>query len=467
MRTYWQLAMLVCAAVLLAAGMPQGARAMQGAKAPERPNIILILADDAGYADFGFQGSTQMQTPHLDRLAREGVVFTDAHVTASVCSPSRAGLLTGRYQQRFGYEANNPPSDHGLDPGEVTLGEALQQQGYATGAFGKWHLGTASRYHPLNQGFDAFYGILGGARSYFPYPEDRAVPRSRAVMQGRARVALEGYFTDAIGERAARFIADRNEEPFFAYVAFTTPHTPMQAKAEDLKRFQGHPRQTLAAMTWAMDRAVGRILGVLEKHGLSENTLVVFTNDNGGSHFNQSSNAPLKGAKGHAFEGGQRVPMVWRWPSKLEGGRVYNRLVSTMDIFTTAYQRAGGEGDAPGPPLDGTDLMPYLTGMQTGAPHEQLFWRKEDHAAARVGAWKLVRLEDYGTALYNLRNDLVERIDLKEEYPQSAARLQEQLRAWEAGLTGPRWHEADAWRKVTWEIHQALMENRIPRRLNP
>ena len=464
--------MRACAAILLAAllavGVPQQAGGARGVPdSLEKPNVVLIVADDAGYADFGFQGSTQMQTPHLDRLAREGVAFTDAHVTASVCSPSRAGLMTGRYQQRFGYEANNPPADHGLDPGEVTLGEALQRQGYATAAFGKWHLGAAPRYHPFEQGFDEFYGILGGGRSYFPYPEGRDVSRDRAVMRGRKRVELDGYFTDAIGEQAVRFIEEyRRDEPFFAYVSFTAPHTPMQAKAEDLKRFQGHPRQTLAAMMWAMDRAVGRILKTLEQYGLDENTLVVFTNDNGGAHFNQSINDPLKGAKGSEFEGGTRVPFVLRWPGRLEGGRVYDGLVSTMDIFATAYESAGGSG-SPGKPLDGVNLLPYLTGERAGVPHDRLFWRKEDHASARVGSWKLVRLNDYGAVLYNLKNDVGEVVDLKEEYPSSFERVQKQLQKWETELVTPRWHESDAWREVSWEIHRALMENRPPKRLKP
>ena len=430
------------------------------------PNILVIIADDAGYADFGFQGSREIQTPHLDTLAREGVVFTDAHVTASVCSPSRAGLMTGRYQQRFGHEANVPPPEYGMDTTETTLAQALRQQSYATGMFGKWHLGTAPRYHPNRRGFDEFYGLLGGSRSYFPFPESTSVSKGRAIMHNRERVGLEKYITDALGTRTAEFVRAHSDESFFAYLSFTAPHGPMEARAEDLKRFQGHPRQTYAAMMWAMDRAVGHVLEVLKEEGIAENTAVFFLSDNGGAHFNQSSNYPLKGAKGNVFEGGLRVPFVLRWPKQLEGGRAYGGLTSALDIFATAYAIAGGEED-PGKPLDGTNLMPHLTERTPGPPHDRLFWRKEDHAAARIGAWKLIRLDDYGSVFYNLTNDLGEVVDLKEEYPASFQRAKRQLQSWEENLEAPHWHESEAWREVTWGIHEDLMENRVPDRLGP
>ncbi len=437
-----------------------------GTTGPGRPNILVILADDAGFIDFGFQGSTDLKTPNIDSLARNGVVFTDAHVSATVCSPSRAGLLTGRYQQRFGHEANLPPAGQGMDPDERTLADALKQLGYRTALFGKWHLGVGDAYHPNNRGFDHFSGFLGGSRSYFPNPRDDAPGQPRAVMRNRTHASFEGYYTDVLADQTVDFIEANRDSPFFAFLSFNAVHTPMEAREDDLARFVGHPRETLAAMTWAMDRAVGKVLNSLSENGLTEKTLIFFLSDNGGAITNDSDNGALKGWKGNKFEGGQRVPMIIQWKGQVEGGRTFDGLVSALDILPTAIG-ATGETVVFEKALDGVNLLPYLQGTSVGNPHEILFWRKEDEAAVRQDKWKLIRLDDFGYVLYDLEMDLGETEDVKERFPEKFEELKGSLKHWESQMIVPLWHEAEPWLKVTWEIHEALMQNRQPARVHP
>lgn len=429
------------------------------------PNILLILADDAGYDDFGFQGSDAIKTPHLDKVAANGVVFTDAHVSAAVCSPSRAGLLTGRYQHRFGHESNSPPGNFGMDTAEVTIADVLQQEGYRTAAFGKWHLGGKDRYHPNNSGFDYFYGLISGSRSYFP--KDYGKGNSKTMMVNRKYTPMEkGYVTDALGDSTASFIRRTDDQPFFAYLSFTAPHTPMHAKEEDMKRFEGHPRQKLAAMMWAMDRAVGNVVETLKEEGKLDNTLIFFLSDNGGALSNNSSNEPLKGWKGNKFEGGHRVPFFVWWNGKLEGGQTFDGLTSAMDIVPTAMAAAGIDSTS-GKPLDGVNLLPYLRGEKQGDPHKKLFFHKEREAAMREGKWKLIHLEDYGYVMYDLDSNLGETNDLKKVNPGQFESMKKDLQAWKSELAEPLWHEGKAWRDVTWEIHKALMNNKEPERVSP
>jgi arylsulfatase A-like enzyme len=430
-----------------------------------KPNILLILADDAGYADFGFQGSEEMRTPNLDKLANEGVIFTDAHVSATVCSPSRAGLLTGRYQQRFGHESNSPPADMGMDTTEVTIADALGQNGYRTAIFGKWHLGYQDRYHPNNRGFDYFYGLKSGHRDYFSADYDKN--DGKAMMSNMDYAEFnKGYVTDALGDSTAKFISRTDEEPFFAFLSFTAPHTPMQAKEEDMKRFEGHPRQTLAAMIWAMDRAVGKAVNALKEKGELENTMIIFLSDNGGDYGNNSSNEPLKGWKGNAFEGGHRVPFFVYWKDHLEGRKKFDGLTSSLDIFATSLA-AAGVAESPGKPLDGVNLLPYMRGEKEGTPHEKLYFRKLDKAAMRDGKWKLVRLEDYGSVMYNLDENLGETNDLAEKDPKQFQLMKDDLKGWEGGMVEPWWGEGKVWPQVAREIHIALMNNEKPERVHP
>ena len=269
------------------------------------PNILIFLADDLGWADLGFQGSSDIRTPNIDQLAARSIRFTDGHVTASVCSPSRAGLLTGRYQQRFGHEANTPPPDQGMDLNQETMADALKSHGYRTGLVGKWHLGNADRFYPTERGFDSFYGLREGSRSYFFNPDREDKPSStKRIEKNGATVPFDGYLTDVFGQQAIEFLEDDSEKPFFLYLSFTAPHGPMHATEEDLERFKNitdKKRRTYAAMIWAMDRAIGKVLDSLDESGRTENTIVWFLSDNGGATGNGSINRPLAGHKGIKF----------------------------------------------------------------------------------------------------------------------------------------------------------------------
>ena len=433
---------------------------------PQAPNIIVVLADDAGYVDFGFMGSKDLQTPRLDELAQDGVVFTDAHVSASVCAPSRAGLITGRYQQRFGSECNAIPMDRGLDRGQQTLADVLKKQGYRTIAIGKWHLGMGSNYHPNKRGFDDFVGFLAGGRSYFPDPEVDRPGNQRALQYNGQAYDFTGYLTDVFGDTAVSYVERNYENPFFMYLAFNAVHTPMEAKEEDLTRFQPGPRQTLAAMTWSMDENIGKLVDALKAKGIYNRTLIFFLSDNGGAISNQSDMGPLKGWKGNKFEGGHRVPFILSWPGRISGNRTYDGLTSSLDIFATAVQAAANTMP-PGIDTDGVDLVPFLTGEQAGEPHERLFWRKDQMAAARFRDHKVIRLDQYGYRLYDLAADLGETKDLKELHPLLFDSITQELAGWEKELEIPRWLEEPEWNQVTFEIHRALMENREPDYRNP
>lgn len=439
---------------------PSGGKAVQ-------PNIVVILVDDAGYADFGFQGETDLSTPNIDSLAASGVIFSDAHVTATVCSPSRAGLLTGRYQQRFGYESNSPPEEQGLDTMERTMADLLQESGYKTGAFGKWHLGMQPEFHPNSRGFDEFYGFLSGSRPYFPASLQDRPGSPQAIMHNREYVSFDGYLTDVLAERAVSFIEASKLDPFFVYISFNAVHTPMEATLDDMKRFIGHPRQTLAAMTWALDRSVGNVMDKLDELGLRENTLVFFLSDNGGAAFNNSSNNPLKGWKGNKFEGGHRVPFFLSWPGTLEGNSRFDGLTSSLDIAATAAALASPAAEEIARTLDGVDLLPFLSGEKNGDPHDFLCWRKEDASAVRMGDWKLIRLDEMDPVLYDLAENLEETGNMSGINPEKLDEMISVLDNWESEMGEPRWHEDPAWIKVTRNIHEALMKNREPGRIAP
>lgn len=420
--------------------------------AQERPNIVLLFSDDAGYADFGFQGSNIIKTPHLDQLAKGGVRCTQGYVSASVCGPSRAGLITGRYQQRFGFEENNVPgymskysaadhADMGLPTDERTIADYLKQLGYATAVFGKWHLGGRDQYHPTKRGFDEFVGFRGGARDYFAYEQPPKEPLNR-LERGYAQFAEhQGYLTDVLADEAADFIERNKDRPFFAFVSFNAVHTPMQATEADLAQFPNltGTRQELAAMTLALDRACGKILDKLSELGLEDNTIVVFTNDNGGpSDRNGSVNLPLSGTKSNHLEGGIRVPYLLRWPNKLSPNSVYTFPVSTLDLLPTFFIAGGGHPDSLHN-VDGVDLMPFLSGDNQERPHPTLYWKKDVRAVIRNGDWKLIRYGDRPAELYNLQNDISEKHDLASTQPERVRRMFKQLFEWEMTLERPAW----------------------------
>ena len=420
---------------------------------PQQPNIVLIFADDAGYADFGFHGSNVMRTPNLDQLARTGTVFSQAYVAHPTCGPSRAGLMTGRYPQRFGYEENNVPGymspnsavlgdDMGLPLDQVTMADHLKSVGYTTAVFGKWHLGNADRFHPLHRGFDEFVGFRGGARSYFPFTDGEADRPENRLEYGFGQFREhEGYLTDVLADEAVMFMERNTDKPFFLFLSFTAVHAPMEATEADLAEFPELEgiQKTLAAMTLAMDRASGKVLDALDQLGIADNTIVVFTNDNGGpSDHNGSNNYPLAGAKSTHLEGGVRVPFLMRWPGKLNGVSEYDLPISTLDLLPTFYAAGGGEKAAL-EGLDGVDLLPYLEGSVEGRPHETLYWKRDVRATIRDGDWKLLRFPDRPAELYNLTEDIGEQENLAAQYPDVVRDLYKRIFAWELGIERPHW----------------------------
>ncbi|MFW8592088.1 sulfatase [Glaciecola sp. 2405UD65-10] len=430
----------------------------QSGNKSDKPNIVLLFADDAGYADFGFQGSKTMITPNLDKLAANGVRFTQGYATDSTCGPSRAGLLTGRYQQRFGYEENNVPgymsknsaidgAEMGIPLDEVTMGDYMKSQGYATAFFGKWHVGGTDAMHPINRGFDTFYGFRGGDRSYYAYEaNDPARQQVATFFDKEIESGLgnfkehEGYLTDVLADKANEFIADNQDKPFFAFVSFNAVHTPIESTPEDLAKFPelSGTRKQVAAMTLALDRASGAIMNKLEELGLAENTIVVFTNDNGGpTDKNASVNLPLSGTKSNYLEGGIRVPYVLSWPAKIKQCLTFDHPVSTFDLLPTFFESAGGTQYKKD--VDGVNLIPYLTGDKQGKPHENLFWKKESRAAVRSGDYKLLRYPDRPAELYNIRNDISELNNLASSKPELVRALYKKIFEWELSHERARW----------------------------
>ncbi|MEM6770676.1 MAG: sulfatase-like hydrolase/transferase, partial [Bacteroidota bacterium] len=386
-----------------------------------QPNIVVLLADDAGYADFGFQGSKTMITPNLDKLAKRGVLFTQAYVSHPTCGPSRAGILTGKNQHRFGFEENNVPgymsavsavddAEMGLPLEEMTMGDYLKARNYRTGYFGKWHQGNADHFHPLKRGFDTFYGFRGGARDYFPYAQQPKQLEDRIERNFGNYAEHEGYLTDALAKEATTFIEQHQKNPFLLFLSFNAVHNPLDALPEDMAQFPqlSGKRRKVAAMTMALDRACGQVLDKLEELGLAENTIVIFTNDNGGpTAANAALNAPLSGMKSTYLEGGIRVPFLFSWPLRLNQGIVYDFPVSTLDLLPTFLAASGAAADSL-KVFDGVNLLPFLTGEKFGRPHQRLFWKRDVRAAVRDGDWKLIRFGDRPAELYYLPDDIGE-----------------------------------------------------------
>ena len=433
----------------------------------EKPNVIVILIDDAGYADFGFMGCVDLETPNIDKLAKSGVVLTDAHVSATVCAPSRAGLITSKYQQRFGFEANNTgygnSGDIGLSDDVVTMADVFKANGYNTYVLGKWHLGADESDHPNQRGFDEFYGFETGSRSYFPIKNPS---KSKMLQHNGKRVEFEGYITDVLGDQSVKYIEENKDQPFFMYLAYNAVHTPMDAKSEHLEKYKNHPRQKLAAMTWSLDENIGKLQQKLQELDLEENTLIYFLSDNGGAANNTSSGGVLKGWKGNKFEGGHRVPFIVSWPKAIKGGQMFNGLSSSLDIFTTSL--AAAKIKKPDDlVLDGINLLPYLQGEKNGNPHSKLFWRKLEEAGARVGDYKMVRLQNYGATLYNLKDDIGETTNLESTHAIEYQSLQNELINWESKMIDPLWSEDRNWMDVTSHIHKRLMQNKTVLYSNP
>jgi arylsulfatase A-like enzyme len=414
-----------------------------------KPNILLIVGDDMGYGDVGFHGCKDIPTPNLNALAASGVRFTSGYVSGPYCSPTRAGLLTGRYQTRFGHEFNPGGGSQGLPTTETTIADRLKAAGYVTGLTGKWHLGALPEMHPQKRGFSEFFGFLGGAHDYF---------RSAGILRGNEPVNEKEYLTDAIGREAVAFIDRHKSEPWFLYLAFNAVHTPMQADDARLTKFANiadKTRHTYAAMMYALDENVGRVMKKLKEAGLEQNTLVYFISDNGGPTMpgvtiNGSRNEPLRGSKRTTLEGGVRVPFVVSWPGHIKPG-VYDQPVIQLDLTATALAVAG-VAVKPEWKLDGVNLLPFLAGEQTGVPHDALYWRFGEQMAIRMGDYKLVRYDSNADTrtggrkqpvteakLYRLSDDIGETKDLAATQPDKLKALQAKWNEWNATLVPPLW----------------------------
>ena len=432
----------------------------------KKPNVILILTDDQGYKDVGFNGSTDIKTPNLDRLANSGVQFTNAYVTYPVCGPSRAGIITGRYQDRFGF-CRNPlftPKDSlsGLPLSEQTLAEALKTQNYKTMAIGKWHLGAHDSQRPLKRGFDYFFGFLSGGHKYFPEEltlnnisevKSQFDAYNTKLLRNNERVDEKEYLTDAFSREAVHFIEKNKKSPFFLYLAYNAPHAPLQATEKYLSRFpdiQDKKRKTYAAMISAVDDGVGNILNQLEELDIAENTLVIFLSDNGGDESKGADNGMLSNGKGSLFEGGIRVPFAMQWKGKIPAGKVYHEPIISLDIFKTATTLAGVNTKNE---LDGKNLIPYLLDEKKEAPHDELYWRMYDKEtfAMRNGDYKLIKDKTGELKLYNLNQDVSEENTLND-----SLRIQQMNT------------DYDTWNKLNKKpVFYGLMQNKIYNEIHP
>ncbi|MGC6455237.1 MAG: sulfatase [Coraliomargaritaceae bacterium] len=458
----------------------------------ERPNILVILADDLGYADLGYTGSKVIQTPNIDRLAADGVIIENGYVTHPYCGPSRAGLITGRYQARFGMEINasySPFDRHmGLPVDEKTFATRLKAANYRTGIIGKWHLGAAYTFHPNNRGFDYFYGFLSGGHDYFPENIHTHLPLLQEngklnygsnegtylpLLRNTGPGEFEEYLTTALSRDAARFVTD-SKHPFCLFLSYNAPHTPLQAPQEYIEKYkqiEDREERIYAAMVDAMDHGIGMVLQALEESGKLENTLIFFLSDNGGTvpqpwnpRENWCNNGPFKDGKTSVYEGGVHVPFIIHWPSKLKGNKTFQPIVSALDIAATAV--AVGNGDATGKPMDGVNLIPFLTGEAKGQPHEALFWRSRSNHTWAVRTEKAKYLyqngKSKGPELYNMVNDPYEINNVVEEYPEVRAQLGDLWNKWNAqNIATNQLHayEYQEWRKKMYDdLNKKLKE---------
>lgn len=422
--------------------------------AAEKPNILVILSDDHGYADTGFQGCKDIPTPHLDRLAKSGLRCTNGYISHPFCSPSRAGLLTGRYQQRFGHE-NNPfydPESHieGLPLTEKLLPEYLKAAGYSTGWVGKWHLGAAPEFYPSNRGFSETYGFIGGGHKYQNWSPNPKSEYLVPIERNNVPVEVTSHLTGVFGHEAAEFVTRHKQDPWFLYLAFNAPHTPHEPTEERLAKFASIPdmnRRKYAAQVSLLDDAIGETLDAIRASGQENRTLVFFFSDNGGpvdgrpegaktNKGNGSINSPLRAGKGTVYEGGIRVPFVVSWPGKIPAGKDYDKTVSSLDVFATALAAA----EVPMPSdkkYDSVNLLPYLTGENSGTPNETLFWRSGTQLAVRDGSQKLTRRVGQSDQVYDLAADIAESQSLAESKPELAQKLADTLGKWNKELIPP------------------------------
>lgn len=418
-----------------------------------KPNVIVIMVDDLGYQDVSFNGSTEISTPNIDRIANNGIKFTNAHVSYSVCGPSRAGFITGRYPQRFGFERNPIYEPNKIEPGlpltESTIAETLGTN-YTSGIIGKWHLGAHPNNHPLNRGFSEFYGHLGGGHRYLP--EELTIQDSYAIhsedesyrtwiLKNHTPVKTDKYLTEEFSDEAVSFIQNHasDAKPFFLFLSYNAPHGPLQATQKYLDRFPNlsGDRKIYAAMVSAVDDGVGAVLNQLETSGIDDNTVVFFLSDNGGKT-QYSKNNPLRGGKSSIYEGGFRVPFAMQYKGKVSSG-VYNKPISALDIYATAIGLAGAT-QKPEKPLDGVNLIPYLTNGNSDNPHSEIYLRKFDQQRYSVqkDGYKLVSYLHSGKhELYDLNNDVAETTDIYDDNQNIVDELAYLRKSWVSQLIDP------------------------------
>ena len=446
--------MRYCYILLAVACLAASAEAAQ-----EKPNLIVIMADDLGYGDVGYNGCTDIPTPHIDALANNGVQFSSGYSAYSVCGPSRAGFITGRYQQRFGCERNPQyrPDDPnmGVPKSEQTIAEVLKPVGYTSKIIGKWHLGAHKEtHHPLNRGFDEFYGHLGG--SHFYLQKDMKFKDSYNLTEGREEieqmrtwilddhtpVAFEKHLTEEFTDEALDFIERHKEKPFFLFMSYNAPHTPLQPTDEHLERvahIQDETRQLYAGLVVGLDDGVGQIMNKLRESGLEDNTLVFFMSDNGGKLKWGADNGVLRKDKGSSFEGGWRVPFLMQWKGVTQPS-VYDQPVNSLDVLATIADLSGAVLN-PEKPLDGVNLIPYVAGAKQGSPHRAIFLRgggSQGSYAVRMGDYKIITYNcGNGRQMFNLKDDISEENNIIRALPERFQEINSIRAEWSKGLIEP------------------------------
>jgi arylsulfatase A-like enzyme len=415
-------------------GAAAGIAALQQRGLLTRPNVLFILSDDLGYGDLSCYGRPDYKTPVLDQMAAEGLRFTDAYAAAPVCTPTRVGLLTGRFPQRLPIGLQEPLSDAnrtlGIPTNHPTLSSLLKANNYETVLIGKWHLGNDPQFSPNRHGFEEFFGIVGGGAGYFTHKNTINQPD---LFENDSPSPMDGYLTDLFTDRAAQFLKRAHPRPFYMSLHYNAPHWPWEGPADReaaLKANLGTPQtggspEVFAEMMKSMDAGIGRVMQTLRDTGLERNTLVVFTSDNGGERY--SNNWPFSFRKANLWEGGIRVPAIVRWPGIVPAGRMTAQAVVTMDWTATVLSLTGSRTD-PAYPLDGTDIMTVCTGERQEFDRT-LFWRNRPHDAARIGKWKYLK-ENNQEHLFDLMNDPGEKTDLKEKEPAAFARIQTAYTNW-------------------------------------
>lgn len=430
---------ILCFSTIVAAC---GQHKMNTSNTNKKPNIVIILSDDQGNADAAYQRSpATVSTPSIDKLASEGVVFTNGYASAYVCAPTRAGLLTGRYQQRFGFY-RAPDSRIGLPLDEVTLADVLKEEGYKTGIFGKWHLGLTEEFHPCNRGFDEFYGFLGhGAHDYFDLKiHEDGDDFHQPIYRNFTPISDTGYLTDNLAREASAFIKNNANEvnPFFLYLPFNAVHSPLQAPEEDIKKFNtGDPkRDILLAMLHRMDIAIGEVIHTLKEEGVYENTIIFFFSDNGGARGTKANNLPLRDFKHSVYEGGLRVPFIMSWPDRLSPSSSDEPVIS-MDIMPTIC--AALDIKLPEDRVyDGKNILPVISGELSEPLHKELYFDGNDNTwAVREGNWKLLYSKKGKLELYDLDDDLREQNNLASQSQDKVDKLKKKYEIWRSEMGTP------------------------------